>query len=124
LFFAFHTGGTYTTGVYKTTDPREVADLEAGDMGADGGDPADDFVTRNHGVDGAAPFVTDLVYIGVTYATIEDIDAYVVGTWFPTLQGEGAERGFGVCCGICFGADHGVIFFGKGPVFLKAARAN
>ena len=75
----------------------EVADFELGDGGADGGDVADDFVAGDHGVDGAAPLIADLVDVGVADAAEVDCNDDVIGARFAAVEvkrGEG--RGLGL----------------------------
>ncbi len=73
-------------------DAGEVAYFEFGDGGADGGDAADDLVAGDHGVEGAAPLVADLVDVGVTDAAIVDGNDDVAGSWFATVKVKGSER--------------------------------
>ena len=49
---------------------------------------ADDFVSRHHGINRAAPFVSGLMDIGMADATIEDVDLYIVGLDVPALKAE------------------------------------
>ena len=60
--------------VHHAADADGVADLELRDLGADGGDAADDLVARARRVDGAAPLVADGVEVGVADAAVEDVD--------------------------------------------------
>lgn len=74
----------------------EVAGLEPGDCGADLGDPADDLMAEDAGVDGgheAASLVTDMMEIGVADAAEQDGDLHVVcGGLAPRDCGGGKGR--------------------------------
>src|SRR5574337_1098529 len=89
--------GAGAVRVDQATDRGEVAGLELGDRGADLGDPADDLMAGDAGIDSgheAAPLVPDLVEIGVADSAEEDVDLYVVcGGIAPGDRGAGQRRG-------------------------------
>ncbi|MNF82004.1 hypothetical protein D3C84_642970 [compost metagenome] len=75
--------------VDDAADAHQVASLEAGYMGADRRDPADDFVARHARELGTRPLGTHLVQVRMADTTESDIDLDVVGAWRATsdLQG-------------------------------------
>src|SRR5688572_26023074 len=68
LFQAFGATLAYAAAVYKATHASQIAGFKFGYFTAYFADAAYYFVTRNHGIHGAAPFVTNLVNIGMANA--------------------------------------------------------
>ena len=89
-----------------TADGGGVAYFELGDVGAYGGDFADDLVAGDHGVDGVAPLVAGLVDVGVADAAELDVDEDVVGAGVAVFVVEGDERGGGGVGGVAMGCNH------------------
>ncbi len=88
LFFALAALVAHLAGVHHAADGDAVADLVPLDLGADGGDPADDLVARDHGVAAGAPVVARLVQVGVADPAIEDFHRHIVGAQGATVEGE------------------------------------
>ena len=92
--------------VHHAADRGKVAGLELGNCGADLGDPADDLMAGDDGVDGrheAAKLVTDMVEIGVADTAEQDVDLNVVCGWIaPRDRGGGKRRGR-TCRRVSFG---------------------
>ncbi|MNH10768.1 hypothetical protein D3C79_702570 [compost metagenome] len=95
-----------TAGVDHAADADQVTDLIAADVGADGGDLADDFVAGHQRVDGDAPFVAGLVNVGVAHATVENLDRHIVGTRAAALEGHGRQGRGGRLGGVTDGCVH------------------
>jgi hypothetical protein len=72
--------GALPTGIDEAANASEVAHFELLHLVAHSRYPANDLVSRHHGVNGVAPFVADLMDIRVANATIDNLDLYVVGT--------------------------------------------
>jgi hypothetical protein len=102
LFEPFFTTVADAAGVDKTADAGEVAYLKVFYFVADAADPAYDLMTGDHREDRSAPFVTDLVDIGVADPAIKNIDDDVVFTWFAAFEGVWAQRGSSRLCGVRF----------------------
>ncbi|MNG12224.1 hypothetical protein D3C84_958230 [compost metagenome] len=81
------------TGINHAADANAVADLVTADIGAHGGDLADDLVTRHQRVDGNAPFIAGLMDIGVAHTTVENLDRHIVRAQGAALEGHGGEGG-------------------------------
>ena len=94
-------------GVDHDAYSGEVAFLEALDVGADGGDAANDLMTWDHGVHGAAPLVADLMDVGVADAAVEDLDDDVGWAGIAAFEAEGGEGGGLRLGGVAFGLQHG-----------------
>ena len=79
--------------VHQATYGGEVPGLELRDCGADFGDAANDFMSRNNRVRGRhefAPLITHRVEIGVTNAAEQNFDLHVVFGWIaPRDRGGG-----------------------------------
>jgi hypothetical protein len=87
--------GTGAIGIDQAADRGEVAGPEPGDRGTDPGDPADDFMARDAGVDrrhDAAPLVADQVKIGVADTAEKDLDLNVVFGWIAPCDRSGCKR--------------------------------
>ncbi len=67
-------------------DGRAVADLEALDVAADGGDVADDLVAGHHRVELAAPLAAHLVDVRVADAAVVDGEDDVVGVGLAAVK--------------------------------------
>jgi hypothetical protein len=76
-------------GIDETANARHIANFEARDRGAYLGNPADDFVTRDHRENRSAPFIADLVNIGMANATVLNFDENITRTDFASLELEG-----------------------------------
>ena len=103
-------GRAFTAAIDHAANADEVAGLEFPHDATDCAHAADDFVTRNDGIDGAAPVVARGVQVAVADAGIEDVDNDVVGARRTGGEGKGRKRAAGRCGGV--GADvftHGVI---------------
>ncbi len=90
-------------GVDHDAYAGEVADGEARDLGADGGDAADDLVAGHHGEDGWTPVLIDLVDVGVADAGVEDLDDDIVRAGVAAIEAEGGQRGGFSEGGVAFG---------------------
>ena len=80
---------TWVSNMLGTINP--VADLVAGDAGADGRDGAGDLVAGDHGEDRPAPLLADLVDVAVADAGEGDVDQDVVVPERSVLDGTGLE---------------------------------
>ena len=65
------------TGIDHAADGGKVARLELGDFGADFRHPAHDLMAGYAGVEGAGPFTTRGVQVGVTDPAVQDLDGHV-----------------------------------------------
>lgn len=92
LLKPFVAGGAGLAAVDHAANADQIAFLEAADVGTDGGDAADDLVTRHAGVEGAGPFAAHRVQVGVADAAIGDLDLDVVLAGRATDDVEGHER--------------------------------
>jgi hypothetical protein len=66
-------------GVCLPADADTLADCGPVDVGADGGDGADDLVAGNEWIAADAPVVVDEMYVRVADAAVSDTDLHVVG---------------------------------------------
>ena len=66
-------------------------------------DRADNFVSRHHGENRAAPFVTGLMNIRMADAAMGDRDEHVMGTHVSSLKCEGLQGSLGGHRGIALG---------------------
>ena len=103
LFLADGAFGAGAAGVDEHSDSSDVAYFELGDSAAGGGDGADDFMARHHGVDSVAPFVASHVQVRVADSAVENIDDDVVGKWLAAFEGKRSQRRGFVLCGVAFG---------------------
>jgi hypothetical protein len=94
----------------KTSGPGQVAYAEFGHVVSNGHYGPDDFVPGNHRKNGAAPFVADLVQIGMANATIFYIEPNVMRTQFASFEKPRGKIGLGILCRIAFSWYHGCIF--------------
>jgi hypothetical protein len=78
-------------GIYEAPDPGEITCFESCDLGAYPRHTPHDFMPRDHRINGVAPLVAGLMYVGVTYATVENLDEYVIRPRFAPLEVEGFE---------------------------------
>ncbi len=78
--------------VDHAADRDGVADLMRGDVAADRGDGADDFVARDHRIAAVFPVVAAGVKIAVTDAGVADLDRHVVGSKIAALEAHRLER--------------------------------
>jgi len=119
--------------VHHAADCGDVARLELGYGRADFGDAPNDLVSGNAGIDGGhhtAPFVADLVEIGVTDATVENLDLYIVFGWIATRDhGRGERRcctgsgvGFCVVHMLSLDARRGTQYAQRAIVYAKYAK--
>jgi hypothetical protein len=69
-------------------EANALADLESFDFGADGGDVANDFVTRDEWELADAPIVGDEMQIAMTDAAVRDGDFDVVRSEFAWIVTE------------------------------------
>ena len=86
---------TRSVGIDHTADSREVAGLEFRDGGANLCHPADDFVTGHDRIDAgheAAPFIPNLVKIGVAHSAEQNFDLDVVCIGIAPPDSRGGER--------------------------------
>ena len=82
----------FAARVDEAADADVIADLEAGDLGANGFHDTGNFVTRHDRVDGILPFVADGVDVRVADAGIFDVDDDVV-----IVFGVGLNLALGAC---------------------------
>ncbi len=75
-------------------------------MIAYGRDLTHDLVTRHQRVNSRAPFAAGLVNIGMAYATIEDLDLYIVRTNRSSFQLKRRQRRSGILCSISICKTH------------------
>jgi hypothetical protein len=92
LLLAGVAGLAVATGIHEATDADVVPDPETLDRRAGRLHGAHDLVPGDHGKDRAAPFVTDLVEVGMADPAEGDVDHDIVGTGFAPLD---CERGQG-----------------------------
>ena len=85
------------TGIYKTANTHLVADFVFGDFVADGGDSADNFMARHHGIHRTSPFPTDLMDVGMADAAVLNIDGNIVRAGIAPLKG--IRRQWSLCAG-------------------------
>ena len=86
--------GTARTASPAMTEGIErdaIADFELGDVRADFGDFADDFVARNTGVGSAFPIVAGDVQVGVADAAVKDIDLDIMRGGIAAVNGKRCE---------------------------------
>ena len=86
-------------GVGLPAEAHALADLEGFDLGAHGGDRADNLVAGNEGVLADAPIVGDEVQIAVADAAVGNGDLDFVRAELARIITEGQE--FGSCCMSC-----------------------
>src|ERR1700754_3348330 len=110
LFESFFTAVADAAGVDETADTGEVAYFKVFYMAAYAADPAYDLMTGHHREDRSAPFVADLVNVGVADATVKDINDYVVFSWFAAFERVWSQRGSGRLCGVRFCCYHCSVF--------------
>jgi len=97
--------------INQATDTDQVARLELCDRRADLGDPADDFMTGNAGVDrghDTVPFVPDSMKVGMADTAEEDFNLNVAIRCFTARDGGGCQRRSGAGCRVSFGVVHGI----------------
>jgi hypothetical protein len=110
---AWHSGQVRSESTMQPTAARSPG-LNFGDRGADLGDTADDLMARDAGVDrrhDAAPFIADLVEIGVADAAEQDLDLHVVFGWIATRDRRGGKRRCRAASGVSFRVVHGFISY-------------
>jgi hypothetical protein len=110
LFQAILAIGAGMVRINQTADARQVARLELRDGGTDLGDPADDLVARNAGIDrghDTAPLVAHRVEVGMTDAAKENLDLHVVFGRIPSRDYAGSQRRCRTGSGVSFGFIHG-----------------
>ena len=73
-------------GIDEATYADRIADFPFADIHACFHDRADDLVTRYHGENGAAPFVSDLMDIRMADTTIENINEHFVRAWIAPFD--------------------------------------
>src|ERR1700754_3374878 len=77
LFQSFLAAAAYPAGVDKTSDTGQIAHLKSFHMAAYPADASHDLVSRYHRKYRPAPFIPDLVDIGVAYTAIKNINNYI-----------------------------------------------
>ncbi len=97
LFKASLAVGACTVRVNQAADCSEVAGLEFRYCGADLGYTTNDFVSRNTWICSGhhAPFVTDLMEVGVADAAEKDFDLNIIVPWLTARDLGWRKRG---CC--------------------------
>src|SRR4029077_15502548 len=93
---------TRAVGIDQAADGSKVARFIFIDFRADLGDTPDDFMARDDRVNSgheAAPFVTNLVEVGVADATKQDFDLHVAVSWTATRNRGGSQRRCGTGSG-------------------------
>ena len=98
--------------VDHAADADAVADLVLRDAVTDGRDDTGDLVAGDHGEDGAAPLLADLVDVAVADAGELDVDEDVVVTQVAVLDGPGLEGGSGARCDQGGGGNQGCLLRG------------
>jgi hypothetical protein len=92
--------------VDHATDTGQIADFEAFDVGPDGRDFTDDFMTGYRGVQRVVPFIAGGVQIRMAYAAKQDVDLHVFSARISSLDLKRCQFVFGVLCGIAVSLDH------------------
>ena len=103
-------GRAFAAAIDHAANADEVAGLEFPHGATDCAHAADDFMTGDDGIDGAAPVVAGGVQVAVADAGVEDVDNDVIGARRAGAEGEGCKRAGSGLCGV--GADvfaHGVL---------------
>jgi hypothetical protein len=78
--------------VDDAADADQIAGLETRHVRAHGGHAADDLVARHAGIQGAGPFGTHLVQVGMAYAAVGDLDLHVMRARGAARDVHGPER--------------------------------
>jgi hypothetical protein len=94
-------------GIDEAADSDSVTGFEFGDGTSDLFDHTDDLMTRNHRVEGATPFISGHVNVGVADAAMGDLELDIMIAWFAALEGERGYRRGGALGGVAFGWKHG-----------------
>ena len=68
-------------------------------------------MARYHGKDGAAPFVADLVDIGMAHTAVEYLYLHIVCAGFASVESKRSERTCGILCCEGFGCYHDFMVF-------------
>src|SRR5258708_7343486 len=74
LFQAFFAVRTLSTGIHKAAHACGIADFKSLHLLTHPRNTSDNFMTRNHWKHGPAPFVANLMDIGMANSAIQDID--------------------------------------------------
>lgn len=82
-----------------------VTDLEVGDVVADLGDGADDFMTRHQWIAAVMPIVVQHGEIGMADAAGDDVDLHLIWFQCARIVLEGGEFALGFMGGV--GSNHG-----------------
>ena len=89
--------------VDEAADAGMIADLELGDLAADGDDDARDLMAGHHREDRLAPLLETLMDVGVADAGELDVDGHVEGPELASGDGVRDERCAGSRYGVCAG---------------------
>lgn len=96
-----------TAGINEAANAYLVSGLIFCHFASDGRDDAGDFVSRNHGENGAAPLIARLMNIGMADSTELDIDGNIVLARLASFECIRCKRSFCGQCGVAFGLTHG-----------------
>src|SRR6185437_3209923 len=114
LLQAFLALGTGAAAIHHAADTDDLARLEAGDVLADPGHLADDFMPGHGRKLHAIPFAARGMQVAVADAAIENLHGDVPGARLPPVEGKrGKRRGRGLG-GIGFGLHENSSDFGGG----------
>ena len=113
LLQSFVAGMAMLAAADETTHAHGFADAESGDVGTHRGDVTDDFMARDTGIFGPAPFGSNGVEIGMAHPAVGDLDLDVMVARIAPLDVHGFERLVG---GV------GAVRFDGHPVLLRVAR--
>ena len=107
LLQALVTGGTLAAGIDQAADADPIARLEARNRITHRQDPADDLVTRHHGIAGNPPVVVGDVQVTVTDAAEIDFDHDIIRSRSATLDRQRGNTGRFRACTVGVGLGHG-----------------
>src|SRR5437867_1729395 len=91
------------TLIHETADSCKTTHFESFHLAPHARHAPDNFVSGDHGEDGATPLVSCLMDVRVTDAAVKNFDEHILWTWFAPLKGEWLEsrgRAFG-CVSTC-----------------------
>ena len=79
-------------------------------MAAGHNHPAEDFMARQHRLEGLAPFIAHGVQVGMAGAAVLDLDLHVMRAGVAPLEVEVVQRIVGARSAVTFGLKHSYAF--------------